>query len=75
MLGGPVDQIKQQLPGSGAGVRYCVATKRGADVVLALFDVADWLFAAGSAVNLACLNQYPGADDSSQSHRPTELYM
>jgi acyl transferase domain-containing protein len=59
-LAGPVGQIKHQLPGNGAGVRYCAAAKRGADAVQALFDMAGRLFVVGGAIDLARVNQYGG---------------
>jgi len=55
-LAGPFSQIKNALPGQGAGIQYYAAAKRGPDSVRSLFEVAGRVFAAGGEVNIRNVN-------------------
>ena len=56
-LSGPIAQIKKSLSGAPADATYTSALKRGAESVLALYDVAGQLFLAGGSVNLGKVNR------------------
>jgi acyl transferase domain-containing protein len=64
-LAGPFSQIKNALPGQGAGIQYYAAAKRGPDSVRSLFEVAGRVFAAGGEVNIRNVNTDERLVDSS----------
>jgi len=55
-LAGPFSQIKNALPGLGAGIQYYAAAKRGPESVRSLFEVAGRVFAAGGQVSIRNVN-------------------
>lgn len=56
-LAGPITQIKKSLTDQGTSLEYVSASKRGADAVHAMFDVAGRLFVSGGSVDLSRVNQ------------------
>jgi len=55
-LAGPFSQIKNVLPGLGAGIQYYAAAKRGPESARSLFEVAGRVFAAGGQVSIRKVN-------------------
>lgn len=57
-LVGPVTQIKKSLSGAAADAQYTAALKRGTDAIVALYEVAGWLFLNGGSVSLKEVNHH-----------------
>ncbi|KAJ5947430.1 hypothetical protein N7466_000445 [Penicillium verhagenii] len=57
-LAGPVTQIKKSLSGAAADAQYTTALKRGADSIVALYEVAGSLFVSGGSVSLKQVNHH-----------------
>ncbi|CAI7593555.1 unnamed protein product [Penicillium palitans] len=57
-LAGPVTQIKKSISGAAADAQYTAALKRGADAIVALYEVAGWLFLSGGSVSLKKVNHH-----------------
>ncbi|OQE24784.1 hypothetical protein PENFLA_c009G03487 [Penicillium flavigenum] len=65
-LAGPVTQIKKSISGAAADAQYTAALKRGTDAIVALYEVAGWLFLSGCSVSPKRVNHHnrsraPGA--------------
>ncbi|KAF4769894.1 hypothetical protein HAV15_011851 [Penicillium sp. str.  len=57
-LVGPVTQIKKSLSGAAADAQYTAVLKRGTDAIVALYEVAGWLFLNGGSVSLKEVNHH-----------------
>ncbi|KAJ5687268.1 hypothetical protein N7536_009887 [Penicillium majusculum] len=57
-LAGPVTQIKKSLSGAAADAQYTAALNRGTDAIVALYEVAGWLFLSGGSVSLKEVNHH-----------------